>query len=323
MDKVLQLLMENGHISGEEISRRLGITRAAVWKQVERLREAGFVVEAAGKKGYRLASSPDSILPAYLQRGLSTQWAGQPPFLYHEEMTSTNTILKEAALQGASRGTVAICERQTMGKGRLGRGWDSVAGEGIYMSLLLRPNLHPSKAQLLTLAAAISMSMGVEEATGVSVAIKWPNDLVLKGKKVCGILLEMGADTDAIEYVVVGTGLNTGAGAYPKTLAEKAISLEEALGHKPHRADIIRAYLKAMEAMTAAVETRGMEGILPAYIERSCTLGQPVQVQGAQCFTGVAEAIDEEGALLIRDGDGTLRRVLAGDVSVRGVMGYV
>ncbi len=323
VDDLLEMLAEVPYISGEEISRRLKVTRAAVWKRVQALREQGFVIESAGKKGCHLVWPEDSLLPVFVKKGLDTKWAGQPPIIYSESMTSTNIVLKQAAENGAAHGTVALCEEQTSGRGRRGRGWVSLKGQGLWVSLLMRPWIPPNRAQLITFAAALSMAEAVEKETGLSIQIKWPNDLTLNGKKVCGILLELSGDVESIAYVVVGTGVNVGRNAYPPELAGKAISLADVLDHSVKRAPILRAYLAAMERYMESLVRDGMSGILQAYEKRSCTLGRWVLVSGGgEDFSGVAAGLDESGALLVKLEDGAIRRVLAGDVSVRGVMGY-
>ncbi len=324
MDDLLNMLADRDYVSGEEISRRLGVTRAAVWKRIQALREQGFMIESAGKKGYHLVRPYDSLLPVFVKRGLHTEWAGQPPMIYSESMTSTNIVLKQAAESGAAHGTVALCEEQTAGRGRRGRGWVSPRGQGLWVSLLARPALSPGRAQLITFAAAIAMAEAVEKETGLDILIKWPNDLVLQGKKVCGILLELSGDVETIAYVVIGTGLNVGENAYPQELRESAISLKDVIGHHVERAQVLRSYLAAMEQNMDSLEREGLPGILQAYERKSCTLHRSVRVSGGgEEFLGTAVGLDENGALLVKLEDGTIRRVLAGDVSVRGVMGYV
>ncbi len=323
MEELLSMLAGEEYISGEEMSRRLRITRAAVWKRIETLRGQGYAVESAGKKGYRLVEPPDSLLPVFVQRGLDTQWAGQPPMIYAETMTSTNAVLKAAAESGAPAGTVALCEEQTAGRGRRGRNWTSPKGQGLWISLLLRPSLPPGRVQLITFAVALAMAEATEKETGLAVAVKWPNDLVIGGKKACGILLEFSGDAESVAYVVAGAGLNVGKGAYPPELYGQAASLEDALGIPPKRAPILRAYLRGMEKYMENLEREGLAGILPAYEKRSCTLHKPVRVLGGGAeFSGTAVGLDENGGLLVKLQDGTVRHVLAGDVSVRGVMGY-
>ena len=261
-----------------------------------------------------------SLLPAHWTPLLTTRALGRAVSHYEHTLTSTNLVLKDMAKQGAPHGSLCLCECQTAGRGRLDRQWSSPEGQGVWLSVLLRPALKPEDAPLITFACALAMAKAVREVTGLGARIKWPNDLVLNGRKLCGILLEMGFDAQGM-YVVAGTGLNVRRGAYPPDLAERAVSIEEC-ADLPDRGAIIAAYLKALEGAVFALEQDGFAGIAADFRRECITLGSPVHVLGAESFTGVAEDIDATGALLVRT-DGELRRVLAGDVSVRGVMGYV
>ena len=261
-----------------------------------------------------------SLLPAHWTPLLTTRALGRAVSHYEHTLPSTNLVLKDMAKQGAPHGSLCLCECQTAGRGRLDRQWSSPEGQGVWLSVLLRPALKPEDAPLITFACALAMAKAVREVTGLGARIKWPNDLVLNGRKLCGILLEMGFDAQGM-YVVAGTGLNVRRGAYPPDLAERAVSIEEC-ADLPDRGAIIAAYLKALEDAVSALEQDGFAGIAADFRRECITLGSPVHVLGAESFTGVAEDIDATGALLVRT-DGELRRVLAGDVSVRGVMGYV
>ncbi len=261
-----------------------------------------------------------SLLPAHWTPLLTTRALGRAVSHYEHTLTSTNLVLKDLAKQGAPHGSLCLCECQTAGRGRFDRQWSSPEGQGVWLSVLLRPALKPEDAPLITFACALAMTKAVREVTELGARIKWPNDLVLNGCKLCGILLEMGFDAQGM-YVVAGTGLNVRRGAYPPELAERAVSIEEC-ADLPDRGAIIAAYLKALEDAVFALEQDGFAGIAADFRRECITLGSPVHVLGAESFTGVAEDIDATGALLVRT-DGELRRVLAGDVSVRGVMGYV
>ena len=321
MEKVLQLLSEGNYVSGEAISRVLGVSRAAVWKKIDALRQAGWEIESGGRKGYRLLAG-DSLEPALWMNRLTTRQLGRGENRYLQETNSTNIQLKQMALAGVPHGSLCLSETQSAGKGRLGRVWESPAGKGLWLSVLLRPALKPEQAPFITLCAAMAMARAVRETAGIDAAIKWPNDLVYQGKKICGILLEVGMDPDRIEYVVVGTGLNVHEGAYSPELAYKAAALAEFVP-APLRRDILTHYLAALEDVTTRLEREGFAGIAEEYAALSCTLGSQVNVVGAVNLNGVAEAIDDTGALMVRTEDGILHRVLSGDVSVRGVMGYV
>ena len=262
-----------------------------------------------------------SLLPAHWTPLLTTRALGRAVSHYEHTLTSTNRVLKDMARQGAPHGSLCLCECQTAGRGRLDRTWSSPQGQGVWLSVLLRPDLNPADAPLITFACALAMTKAVREITGLDARIKWPNDLVLQGKKLCGILLEMGFDAQGY-YVVAGTGLNVRQGAYPPELTERATSIEE-WADVPDRGAIVAAYLAALEDALSAVEQHGFAGIAEDFRRECITLGSQVQVLATDStFTGVAEDIDASGALLVRT-EGELRRVLAGDVSVRGVMGYV
>lgn len=263
------------------------------------------------------------LLPAAWQPLLTTQSIGRAENIVQYTLTSTNTVLKECARKGTPHGSVCLCEQQTAGRGRLGRAWSSPAESGVWCSVLLRPRLSPEDAPLVTFCAALAMAKAVQSLCALDVRIKWPNDVVLQGRKLCGVLLEMGFDATGSMYVIAGTGLNVRRGAYPEELADRAIALEEAC-QPPERSTLIAVYLNALEELLAAVERGGLSGISAEYRRLSCTLGSEVQVIGtAETFTGVAVDVDAAGALLVRTEKGELRRVLAGDVSVRGMMGYV
>lgn len=322
MHTILSLLASGEEVSGEAISQQLGISRAAVWKRIEQLRAEGWTIDSAPHRGYRLRAF-DRIEPVLWTQSLTTQTLGRGESHFAHTLTSTNTVLKQMAVHGAPHGSLCLCEHQTAGKGRLGRTWNTSEGQGLYVSVLLRPALRPQNAPLITFAAALSMARAVQEVCPADVRIKWPNDLVLCGKKLCGILLEISADLDQIEYVVVGTGLNVHPGAYPKELADKAISLSEVVD-APLRRDLLTHYLQALEDNMRALEQDGFSGISDAYRRQCCTIGSRVHVLGVtEEFTGTAEDVDAAGALLVRTDDGQLRTVYSGDVSVRGVMGYV
>ena len=332
MDELLSLLSETEYISGEALCKTLGITRAAIWKRIEKLREEGYVIEAAGKRGYRLTPPADSLLPAYLTRELTTRWAGRGEICYQPSVTSTNTVLKELARADAPKGSLALCELQTHGKGRLGRAWDAATGENLLHSLLLRPALPIEQAQLCTLAAALAMAQAIEDTVPVLKAgIKWPNDIVLGGQKCVGILSELSADMDGIHFIVMGVGVNVNQRAFSGELTQKATSLwleqSRLLGKDAppiDRRKLLCAYLSRMEQVMDQLEKSGLSALLPEYTRRSVTLGAQVRViSAAEEWTGTAEKLDETGALFVKDASGELRRVLSGDVSVRGVMGYV
>lgn len=263
------------------------------------------------------------LQPSSWQPLLTTRALGRDGVIAEHTLTSTNTVLKELARQGTLAGGVCLCEQQTAGRGRLDRSWSSPEGQGVWMSVLLRPELPPENAPLITFCTALAMTQAIRSLTGLDARIKWPNDVILSGRKVCGVLLEAGFAPDGGLFVVIGTGLNVRSGAYPPELSDRAIALDE-LCTPPRRSELIAAYLNALEAALDAIRSGSFSGISKTYHNLSCTLGNQVQVLSpSETFTGVALEVDDMGALLVRMADGSIRRVLAGDVSVRGMMGYV
>ena len=319
MERILERLLAGETVSGQAISAELGVTRAAVWKQIEQLRALGFVIESQGKQGYRLLSCPDSLMAPVIARGLQTRWAGRQ-IVYLPSVDSTNRRARQLAAEGAPHGTLVIADEQTAGRGRRGRGWISPAGEGVFMSLILRPQSHPSEVARLSMQTALAVALSIAQTTGLDARIKWPNDIVCGGRKVCGMLLEMNADEQTVHDVVAGVGINVHQTQFAPEIAQSASSLDLLLGEKVNRAALVRTFLEAFEAADALA---AQGGLMDAYRARSATLGQRVQVIApAGSFTGVALAVTDSGSLIVEDEEGQRREVLAADVSVRGLMGY-
>ncbi len=327
MEDLLSMLVANEFISGETICQSLSMTRAAVWKRIEKLRAEGYQIQAAGKRGYHLEPEHDVLLPAYVKKDLDTTWAGQADISYAPIVPSTNTALKQMANEGAPHGSLALCDHQSQGRGRLGRSWEGAGSALLAHSLLLRPSLPVEQAPLCTLACATAMAEAIEIFCDdtISVGIKWPNDLIINGKKCAGILSELSADMDQIHHVVVGIGVNVNQNSFEGALSQTATSLRIETKAKDSlcRRTLLTHYLSCMEKVMHILENQGMEGFAPLYQKRSVTLKQSVRVVTSQDeWIGTAQSIDDTGALLVMDQQGTLRRVLAGDVSVRGLMGY-
>lgn len=321
--ELLRLFAQEGGewVSGEAISRRLGVSRTAVWKQIEALRAAGYQVEAAPRRGYRLMSRPDALTAAEILPGLTTRRFGRV-VEYRESVSSTNELAKAMAREGAPEGLLVVADQQTAGKGRLGRRWSTPPGSAIAMSLLLRPDLPPYHAPRITLAAAVAVAEAVRDLTGLPVGIKWPNDLQVDGRKLCGILTEMEAEIDRVAFAVVGIGLNVHLKREEMDPAfqEQATSLALEGAASTRRADLVRAILTRFEATYDELLAGGFASILDRWRALSVTLGASVRlltVDGAVVAEGVAEGVDEEGALLLRDDAGQLRRAVSGEVSLR------
>ncbi len=251
LDPIIERLCREDTVSGEQLCREMGMTRGAVWKRMEKLRAEGYRIASAGKRGYRLEPEANSLLPGYILRELGTRWAGRGDICYAPVMDSTNTRAKAMAQDGAPHGSLAVCEVQTAGRGRLSRTWETPEGEALMQSLVLRPHLPAERAQLCTLAAAVAAAQAIEDVCpGLTAGIKWPNDVVIGGRKCVGILSELAADIDGVSYVVTGVGVNVNQTAFAGELAQKATSLLlEARGKDPAappvcRRRLLTAYLK-------------------------------------------------------------------------------
>lgn len=323
--KILQKLKETeGYISGQELCDALGISRTAVWKYMNKLKEEGYQIEAVPNKGYHLLYVPDVFTESEIKSRLSTEWAGKEIVCY-EMVDSTNNVAKTAAEQGGLHGTLFLAEQQSSGKGRRGRSWVSPPGTGIWMTILLRPQLEPSQASMLTLVAALSISRAIEKETGLRAQIKWPNDVVVNGKKVCGILTEMSAEMEWIHYVVIGIGTNANLEKFPKELQEKATSLRIEGGKVVERVPIVCAFLSYFEMdYENFIKEQNLSRLLEDYNNRLVNCGREVRILDPKGeYTGTAKGIDLSGALIVEKEKGEIVQITSGEVSVRGIYGYV
>lgn len=264
----------------------------------------------------------DSLSPREWTGLLTTRALGRGENRVEDLLPSTNLTLEDMARQGAPHGSLCIAEEQTAGRGRLGRSWSAPKGKGLWLSVLLRPKMKAEDAPHIILVSAVAMARAVRDAAGLNARVKWPNDLVYQGRKLCGTMLKVSVNDDGIQWVIVGTGLNVHEGAYPPELRDRAAAIAEFTA-PPRRSELLVRYLSELEAGLDTLEREGFRGIEGDYRALSCTLGREVRVIGSEAFTGIAEDLDDTGALLVRTADGKRHRVLAGDVSVRGVMGYV
>jgi len=315
-EQVLGFLAEaaGDFVSGEAMSDKLGFSRAAVWKHVNALRSLGYRIDAVPARGYRLMEIPDRLTPLELGPLLSTHDIGQVLHCF-DAVGSTNDVAKQLAEEGAVHGEVVIAEQQTAGRGRRGRAWASVPGSNVTLSVVLRPDLPPSRASELTLVAAVASCQAARQA-GVEAVIKWPNDLLVKERKLAGILTEMAAEPERVHWVVVGLGVNVNAVAsdFPEELRGQVTSLRIERKQPAPRALFTAAILSTLEEWIDRHAADGFEPVRKAWRDLCSTLGQRVVVRAeGRELTGVAEDLDETGALLVRSGRG-LERVLAGDV---------
>lgn len=324
--EILTLLRESDDfISGQELCGRFGVSRTAVWKAIGRLKKEGYQIEAVQNRGYRLMNSPDAFSEAELVSRLHTEWAGKNLY-YYEKTDSTNLRAKQLAEENAPHGTLVVADMQTAGRGRRGRGWESPAKTNVYFTILLRPeDISADVISILTLVMALSVSEAIDETAGTRTDIKWPNDIILHGKKVVGILSEMSAEPEYIHYVVTGVGINVGKQQFSEELVPKATSLEAELGHRVSRAALVEKAMERFEANYEKFRQSGNMGELKeSYERRLVNTGREVRVLDLEHeFSGRAVGINDEGELLVRTEDGAVRAVYAGEVSVRGIYGYV
>lgn len=327
--ELLRFLRERDeYISGQELCGRFQVSRTAVWKTVGQLKEAGYVIEAKQSRGYKLLDSPDTMEACELESRMNTKWAGRN-VSYKKETGSTNIDCKQLAAQGAPHGTLAVAETQVSGRGRRGKGWQSPAGEAIYMSLLCRPDIPPDKAPMLTLVMGISVAEAVEHYTGLPARIKWPNDIVVNGKKICGILteMEMGLETKEIQSLVIGVGINVNNRAFPEGLQQVATSLlleSEKKDGKIFRAPLVQHVMEAFEKnYELFLQTLDMSLLRERYNAYLVNRNAAVKVLDPKGeYTGIAREIDDAGDLLVETEDGKVKKVYSGEVSVRGIYGY-
>jgi BirA family biotin operon repressor/biotin-[acetyl-CoA-carboxylase] ligase len=305
-----------GYISGAELATELGVSRTAVWKRIRALEREGYGIEAVPSKGYRLIASPDLISIDDLQQELATRVIGRD-IRYVTSVPSTNTTAMAMAQNGAAEGTAVVAETQTGGKGRLGRTWVSPPGN-LYLSIILRPPLPTHKAPLITLMGAVAVALAVRKATGIEAGIKWPNDILVKDRKVGGLLTEMSAEPDRLKHVVLGLGLNVNQDhdALPDGIRGTATSLAETRGNAMDRTLVLRALLEELDTWYESF-LRDEILVLNAWRRLNVTLGREVAVNGqGSMLRGLAKDIDKEGRLVVVQADGTAHAVAAGDVTL-------
>lgn len=306
------LKRSKGYLSGEEISRSMNISRAGIWKYMQELRKDGYEIEAVPHLGYQLVSVPDKLLAHEIQFDLKTKIFGCR-VVYHETLSSTMDEAFKLGMEGAPEGTVVCAETQTKGRGRLGREWASPKHKGVYLSIILRPKLPPTELAKLTLLSAVAVAEAVEKVSGVKAHIKWPNDLLVKNKKLAGILTELRAEVDQMKFVVIGIGLNVNNTA--TQLVDGATSLRQEAGKVFSRVEVVQEILRSFERRYAHLDEQGFEDVMGAWKERSHTLGKRVKITDpAGIVEGVALDLDHDGGLLIRQDSGVIIKKMAGDV---------
>ncbi len=317
------LRSQTEYVSGEEISKSLGVTRASIWKIINKLKKEGYEIESSTKKGYKLIEIPNIITREEILNIIETESLGRDIY-YYNEIDSTNEELKRLARSGALEGVTVIADKQTAGRGRLGRSWDSPKGTNIFMSILLRPRIRPDQASQMTLVAGLAMCEAICEVTRLDAKIKWPNDIVISGKKVCGILTEMSAEIDGINYIILGIGVNVNHTDFPGNLPY-ATSLKLEGRQEYQRRYIIKVFLEKFESYYMAYkQCTTLEMILPSYKRYCITLADKVKIiDSIEEYVATPLDINADGSLVIRTEDGQEKNILSGEVSVRGIYGYV
>lgn len=324
-EEILRLLRSaDGYISGQELCNRFGVSRTAVWKAINQLKEAGYEIEAQQNKGYRLMAAPDLMTEAEIKSLMHTEWVAKE-VLYFDTIDSTNTKAQELAEKGYQSGTLVVADKQESGKGRRGRSWVSPSGTGIFMTLMIKPDINPNNASMLTLVAALAVAKAITSVTGEEVLIKWPNDIVVNGKKVCGILTEMNAQFDYINHIVVGIGINVHNESFPEEISQMASSLMiEAGGKRFHRAQIIAETMSYFEQYyDTFLKTQDLSALVREYDKLLVNRNKSVRVlDPKEPFDGKAMGITPKGELIVDTWE-SRKLVSSGEVSVRGIYGYV
>lgn len=319
-EKILeQLKKSKEYVSGQELCRIFGVSRTAVWKCINRLQEEGYEIEAVRNKGYRLISSPDVLT----EREIAPLLPEHMALRVFSEVDSTNEEAKRLAVKENCHGTLVIAEKQTGGKGRRGRSWESPAGSGIWMTLVVQDDILPERASMLTLAAAMAVREGIERATGLFCEIKWPNDIVSEGKKVCGILTEMSAEEGYVHYIVIGIGINCNTEEFPKEIASTASSIKLLTGKPVHRADVVGCVMQAFfRYYDRFMVTQDMSLLKEEYDFYLTNRGREVLVlDAAGKYKAKGIGLADDGALVIETEEGR-KSIYSGEVSVRGIYGY-
>lgn len=322
-----RLIASDDFLSGEELKNELGVSRTSIWKSINKLKDEGYQIESVTNRGYRLVEKPGQLVESLLTHDLRQR--GFEEVFVMDTVDSTNLEAKRRALSVKGKG-LYISKEQTQGKGRRGRTWQSPKGSGLYMSLLLRPNIEPTVASMATLLAGLAVSNSIKDLFGIDAFIKWPNDLVVNKRKLCGILTEMNSEVDFVNYIVVGIGMNLLQTEYTEDVAVMATSLIEASdgtlnAHKIDQHQLIVRIIDYLMAYLLQLEKNQNIGFILEEYERKCiNIKGELKIESngivKQC---VGKGITDLGHLKVLDEDGNLLEVSSGEVSVRGIYGYV
>jgi BirA family transcriptional regulator, biotin operon repressor / biotin---[acetyl-CoA-carboxylase] ligase len=306
-------------ISGAALSQQLGISRAAIWARIEELRRLGYEIDASPHAGYHLIKVPDVLHGDDLMARLAPACLVGRDIRVFKETTSTNDVVEKLAHDRVPEGVVVFAEGQSRGRGRLSRRWESSAGQGLWFSILLRPAISPQAATQITIAAAVALARAIRLLTDLKPQIKWPNDVQIEGRKIAGILTEMSAEVDRVRFLILGIGINVNQDKshFPSELRSVATSLKIETGTSWERAALAARVLEEFDADYARVRRGKFEAVADEWAAICSTLGKVVKVQmGDRVYQGTAEALDSDGALMLRSAHGSLERILGGDVTV-------
>ncbi len=322
--KILSMLRkQETYVSGQEMCKELGVSRTAVWKCMNQLKEEGYTIEAISNKGYRLVESPDTLTSYEILSRLEKSMFED--VLFFEKIDSTNNKAKELGNQLDRRQLIIVADAQTAGRGRRGRTWQSPKGTDIFMSFKLHPAIAPQHASRITLVAALAVVSAIETVTGLEAKIKWPNDIIVNGHKVCGILTEMSSEPDFIHHVVVGIGINVNTETFPEEIANIATSLYHESKQTVNRATLLVEVVAEFERFYEQfLKTEDLSMLVDEYNGYLVHKGKEIRViSGREETIGMTQGIDHEGSLLVMMEDGVTRPVISGEVSIRGISSYV
>jgi BirA family transcriptional regulator, biotin operon repressor / biotin---[acetyl-CoA-carboxylase] ligase len=318
-EQILQALRKHRYVSGERLGKELKISRSAVWKHIRELRSKGYKIKSSPRLGYYLVSATDLIIPEEISCGLKTRFIGQQ-IIYRAEVSSTQQIAGKYAVDKAKEGTAVIAESQTEGKGRKGRTWLSPGSGGIYISIILRPDIKPVNAVQIPLVVGVALAEAIRKSTSLDARIKWPNDIYINNKKICGILAEISCELDTINHIIMGIGINanTKMSELPPEIQEVATSISAEYGKEINRAELIKKFFTELEKVYSDFIENGFNSARKKWKKLTNTLGARVKImEGDNEIKGKALDIDEEGFLVFQSDSGEITHITGGDVSLR------
>lgn len=325
--KILTILKErNSYVSGQELCEQFKVSRTAIWKVIKQLKEKGYKIESVSNRGYYLMEYPDIVTEEEIGSSIKTQWIGKKVKFYNE-LDSTNLEAKRLADNDndETNGMLIVAEKQNAGRGRRGKQWITPSGTGIWMSLILKPDIEPDCASMLTLIVALATAKSIFSFTGLNTFIKWPNDVIINGKKVCGILTEMNSERDYIHYIVIGIGINTNIKEFPDEIKAVATSLFIEGNQTFQRSSLIAELLKEFEYYYEKfLQKRNLTDIIVEYNEKLISKNKEVKIiEQKEEWIGTSLGIDEKGRLLVKLSNGEEKKIVSGEVSVRGLCSYI